>query len=315
MTSNAVADRIAVGEQSRWMPESTQAMKHDHIGFAHLTVMARTAAAVGDAFDERRLLDMAQEMSPGKFHYQCLHYRHAVDAQRYAAEQASEAESNVLHMSSSSDGMLYLTGFFDSINGAVVRNALEPLARPAGVPAPWLRGESDHRLRPHRLADGFVELCSGRKPANIQVTASIETLKGLAGAPGGEMEFSLPIASSIVQRMACDCSVTRVLLDQDSLVIDVGRSTPKIHPTLRKALEVRDKQCQWPGCEREASRCDGHHFVHWIAGGPTDLDNLTLLCRRHHRLVHEFGWQLVRVEGKITAVAPATRFARPRAPD
>src|SRR5919109_1833580 len=119
------------------------------------------------------------------------------------------------------------------------------------------------------------------------------------------MEFSLPIASSIVQRMACDSSVARVLLDQDSLVIDVGRSTPKIHPALRRALEVRDKHCQWPGCERVASRCDGHHYEHWIADGPTDLANLVLLCKRHHRLVHEYHWQLVRAEGRLIAVAPA----------
>src|SRR5207249_5431440 len=69
-----------------------------------------------------------------------------------------------------------------------------------------------------------VELASGGKPANLQVTASVETLKGLAGAAGAEMEFSLPISSTAVQRMACDCSVTRVLLSQESVTIDVGRS-------------------------------------------------------------------------------------------
>src|SRR5207245_6765064 len=84
--------------------------------------------------------------------------------------------------------------------------------------------------------------------------------------------------SATVQRMACDCSVTRVLLDQDSAVVDMGRSKRVVSSALRSALKIRDGHCQWPGCEREASRCDGHHLVHWISGGETNLANLVLLC-------------------------------------
>src|SRR5437764_11600018 len=161
-------------------------------------------------------------------------------------------------------------------------------AQPAGVPAPLLRGGADDRLLPQRYADALVELASAGRPANIQVTATIETLKGMAGAAGAEMEFSLPISSVAVQRMACDCSVTRVLLSQESVTIDVGRSKRVISGPARKALMARDGHCRWPGCERPASWCDGHHVVHWIDGGGTDLDNLVLLCR----MVHEGGWQL-----------------------
>src|SRR5205823_14728454 len=133
------------------------------------------------------------------------------------------------------------------------------------------------RLLPQRYADALVELASDGKPANLQVTATIETLKGLAGAAAAEMEFSLPISSTSVRRMACDCSVTRVLLSQDSIPVDVGRSKRVISGALGRALKARDGSCQWPRCERTASMCDGHHLVHWIEGGPTDLDNLVLL--------------------------------------
>ncbi|HSS61195.1 MAG TPA: HNH endonuclease signature motif containing protein, partial [Candidatus Limnocylindrales bacterium] len=65
----------------------------------------------------------------------------------------------------------------------------------------------------------------------------------------------------------------------------------------------------WPGCERPASWCDAHHLVHWIDDGLTDLDNLVLLCRRHHRMVHEGGWQLIKTEEeKIIAIAPSSPF-------
>src|SRR5205807_6419261 len=136
---------------------------------------------------------------------------------------------------------------------AAVRTALEPLAQKSG--------EHDDRLLPQRYADALVELASGGKPANIQVTASIDTLKGLAGAAGAEMEFSLPISSVAVQRMACDCSVTRVLLSQESLVMDVGRAKPIVSSSLRRALKVRDGHCRWPGCGRPASWWDGHQYV------------------------------------------------------
>src|SRR5881296_3722038 len=79
MTSNAAADRVAVGDRVAQTPESRQAMRAGDIGFAHLTVMARTANAVGDAFDEMQLLELARDNSPGKFHYKCMHYRHAVN--------------------------------------------------------------------------------------------------------------------------------------------------------------------------------------------------------------------------------------------
>jgi hypothetical protein len=116
--------------------------------------------------------------------------------------------------------------------------------------------------------------------------------------------------------MACDCSVTRVLLDQDSAVVDVGRSKRVVSSALRAALKVRDGHCKWPGCEREASRCDGHHLVHWISGGDTNLANLVLLCKRHHRMVHEGGWQLVKTEDQqVAAVAPTTTFGATRGPD
>src|SRR3989440_3303065 len=288
MTSNAAYDRLAVGEHLAEMPRSTDAMDRGEIGFAHLAVMARTADAVGKEFDEGKLLALAREHSPGKFYYKCLHYRHSVDPKAYAEEQNEHEFNHHLSLSAVESGHLLINGVLDPVGGAAVRTALEPLARKSG--------ERDDRLLPERYADALVELASGGRPANIQVTATIETLKGLAGAPAAEMEFSLPISSVAVQRMACDCSVTRVLLSQESLVMDVGRAKPIVSSPLRRALKGRDGHRPWPRCERTAAKCDGHPLVPWIHGGPTDLDNLVLLCRRHHRMVHESGWQLIKTE-------------------
>ncbi|HEY3194224.1 MAG TPA: HNH endonuclease signature motif containing protein, partial [Candidatus Dormibacteraeota bacterium] len=147
-------------------------------------------------------------------------------------------------------------------------------------------------------------------PARLQVTTSLETLLGLSGAPAAEMDFSLPISSKTVERLACDCSVTRILLGSDSMVIDVGRSKRTVEGPRRTALEVRDRHCRWPGCDRPAKWSAAHHVVHWIQGGSTDLDNLVLLCHRHHWMVHEGKWQLVRAAGgQMLTIPPSTTFA------
>jgi hypothetical protein len=72
--------------------------------------------------------------------------------------------------------------------------------------------------------------------------------------------------------------------------LDVGRTTQVVQPAQRTALAVRDGACVFPGCERPLAWCEAHHLRHWLHGGPTDLANLALLCRAHHRAVHEGGW-------------------------
>jgi Domain of unknown function (DUF222) len=95
--------------------------------------------------------------------------------------------------------------------------------------------------------------------------------------------------------------------------LDVGRATRVVSPAQRAALAVRDGGCVVPGCDRPLAWCDAHHLWHWIDGGPTDLWNLALVCRAHHRQVHEGGWHLARSpDGRFTAAA-GRRTRRPAA--
>jgi hypothetical protein len=87
--------------------------------------------------------------------------------------------------------------------------------------------------------------------------------------------------------------------------LEVGRTTRVIQSAQRTALAVRDGGCVFPGCARPLAWCEAHHLRHWLHGGPTDLANLALLCRAHHRAVHEGGWRLQRhPDGQLTAVPP-----------
>jgi hypothetical protein len=277
MTGPAAAVRLAVGEQLGRIPESVQAMHAGEIGFAHVSVMARTADAVGKAFDEKPLLEKARDCSPGKFYYKAQHYRHSLQPKAYAEEQAEQAQKNEVRLSTAEDGSLLISGILDPVTGAAVRGALEPLARPSG--------QYDYREPDQRMADALVEIITqgGKHDIQLQVTSSIETLLGLIGAPGADMEFSLPISSKTVERV--------------------------ISPPLKRALHARDGHCVWPGCERPASWSQGHHLVPWIHGGLTELDNLALLCRRHHWMVHEGNWQIAKTDdGRIVPIAPLVTF-------
>jgi hypothetical protein len=94
--------------------------------------------------------------------------------------------------------------------------------------------------------------------------------------------------------------------------LEVGRATRVIQPPQRAALAVRDSGCVFPECDRPLAWCDGHHLWHWADGGPTNLDNLALLCRAHHRAVHEGGWRLIRgPDGQFTAHPPDPGTRRP----
>jgi len=309
MTQQAASDRVRIGEKLPVMPRSENCLYTGELGIQHLAVMARTAVAVGDAFDEARLLPLAKKHSPGRFYHESLHYRHSLRPKEFAEEQADLAENRHLSLGTAEDGCLILQGVLDPVGGAAVRTTLEALARPMG--------KHDDRTREKRLADAMVEgLTNGAKVnVQMQVTSSLETLLGLLGAPGAETEFSLPVSSKTVERWGCDCSITRVLM-KDSVVIDVGRAERVIKGPKRRALIARDRHCQWPGCERPASWCDGHHIVHWINGGGLELQNMVLLCQRHHWLVHEGGWQIIKSDSDgIVPVAPTTLFAMPRGPD
>jgi hypothetical protein len=122
--------------------------------------------------------------------------------------------------------------------------------------------------------------------------------------PGGQ--------ASLAERLqAAAALLPPVLGGAPTQPLEVGRTSRVVQPTQRVALAVRDNGCVFPGCDRPLAWCEAHHLRHWLHGGPTDLGNLALLCRAHHRAVHEGGWRLARdPDGQLTATPP---HRRPRA--
>ena len=188
------------------------------------------------------LLEKARENSPGKFYYICNHYRHAADRKGYEAEQAELVENRRLWISTCRRRHRPAHRILRP-GGRGAAHGLEPLARKSGA--------HDDRSQEKRLADAAVEVAAhaldsglipqqGSQRTHLQVTASLETLRGLPGAAAADLEFSsLPISAKTVERLACDASITRIVLGSESMVIDVGRAKRTISGPARKALNAR----------------------------------------------------------------------------
>ncbi len=223
--------------------------------------------------------------------YRALEYWKA-QADRAAAQDDADHlhRRRHLHIAQTVGGMVRLDGELDPVGGKTVMIALRSLADPGAIQP------DDDRSAPQRRADALVDICSdhlqhgetpesgGSRPQMV-VTVSLDDLS-LEGTRVRELDDGTVIDAASARRIACDAAVSRVLMRGDSEVLDVGRSTRVVPSALRRALVLRDKGCTHPGCDRPHHWCDAHHVVHWADGGETKLDNLVLLCRRHHRAAH-----------------------------
>ncbi len=122
---------------------------------------------------------------------------------------------------------------------------------------------------------------------NYLVTVHVDR----AALSDGNGRSGLPIES--VKRLCCDGDTVVIVEDEDGEPLNVGRKTRTVPTAIKRALWSRDKSCVFPGCSHKRF-VDAHHIQHWWAGGETSLDNLLLLCTRHHRLVHEDGFSIAK---------------------
>lgn len=305
------------------MPGTMAALEDGRIGLAHVALMAHTAAAVtrsatAPPFDERRLLKQAERHTISRFGRDCAHARHAADATAFLEEHVDAVEARFLEVKARDDGCVWLRGFLDSVGAASLRTVLESLARRDGA--------ADIRTRNTRMADALVELAEhalhnneiaggGARAPQLMLTVSLETLRNVPGAPAADLEFAGPVPAATAQRLACSAESVTVTVDGDAHVLDVGRSRRMPNLATRRKLVLRDQGCVVPGCDRPASWTVPHHLVHREHGGGHNIENLVLLCARHHWLVHEGGRELILTDdGRFLLLAARNDVPRARPP-
>jgi hypothetical protein len=256
------------------------------------------------------------------------HLIHALDTESLEEREQRTYQRRDLRLSDAADGSTRISGRLDAESAAMVRAALDPLA----APCPAADGSQDPRTAGQRTADALVELArratnAGTLPVghgvrpHLAVIVSLDSLttrpadeaddrygatgqagrfaassaiggSGLGGTAPGELGWGGPLSAEAVRRIGCDAGVSRVITGPASVPLDVGRESRTVTAGQWAALVVRDRGCAFPGCTRPAEWCIAHHITHWADGGPTDLNNLVLLCGYHHRVVHHHGWQV-----------------------
>ena len=297
-------------------------MQRGSISYAKVRALTRIATPESEA----ALLDFAQAGT-------AAHVERLAGAWRRVDQvAAAKAESRHLHRHLSTwvddDGTVVIRGRLTPEVGAVVQRALEAatdrLCRQARE-VPRAESLAEEVTPAQRRADALgllaeaaltSDLDHGSAGDRYQVVLHLDAPTGVAGGDGldvaageglsGVLETAhgaVDVSAETSRRLACDAAVVRMAHDPDGAVLDVGRKTRTVPPSIRRALQARDHTCKFPGCT--ARRCDAHHVEHWIDGGSTSLDNLVLLCRRHHRSVHEgaFGLRQHR-DGTTTFLRP-----------
>jgi hypothetical protein len=312
LSGGAAMERVAMGRQLEKLPETAQAFQRGDLGYQHVAILSRTAEKVGTGEfkkEEASLLQAAQSMDPGKFAGVAKAFEFRVDQAAALAEANRAYSRRYLHISEPRDGLVHLEGLLDAEGGAVVKTALDAL-----MPGPH---NDDDRTAGQRRADALVDLArrplsgsklgstGGMRP-HLVITASVETLAGVPGAPAAEMQGVGPIANETVQRLACDATVSW-LLSKAEMEQETSHEHRKVPPSIRRALVARDKDCVFNGCHRPPNWCDGHHLKWWTRGGETKLENLALVCGRHHWKVHEEGWTIERMGGRWITKPPDER--------
>ena len=278
--------------------------------------VVRAAFGEGDLDEPRvRLLAGAREANPTLFSEaeQLLvdslsglvmkDFAVAVDLWRQNADlEAAEAdaehlrERRYLHVSPVGN-LVRIDGQLDPESGQTLIDALRSITDsqqldPSDARSPGQRrADALTRLCADHLASGTAPISGGFRP-QVTITASYETLIGLADGAGCVTEDCGLLTPGTVRQILCDATVIPVVLGGDSLPLDIGQARRTAPWWIRKLLNIRDQGCVIPGCQNRPRYCDAHHIVHWLHGGKTKLDNLCLLCARHHTLVHEGKVQL-----------------------
>jgi hypothetical protein len=274
-------------------------------------MIARTAEKLGDKMEanaEAILVNAAKELDPYRLRIACMQLRHCMDPDAVLADANAATELRFLHLSQTLDGVFYLNGRLDAEGGATLQTALNAVSGPPAA--------DDKRTPKQRRADAAVELArrqldqgdlpevGGQRP-HLSVIVEAATLAKQLGSPAAELEWAQPIPAESARRLACDAAITPILRGAESNQPQAGSTTRVPAGSQRKALVVRDRGCRFQGCDRPPDWTDAHHIKHWADGGKTEMDNLVLLCRRHHRMVHEEGWRLAwNDQRELVAVPP-----------
>ena len=302
----AARERVRVARALETLPLFAQALGRGELSYAKVRALTRVATPETEA----RLMAVGRAGTAAHVERIVRGWRR-VDRRAEARETALRHASRGLHVYQDEDGMVTVRGRLEPEVGALLVQALTAARETLYQRA---RARDGATARPGDVSAETPSMAQQRADA-LALLAETALHHGLdPGAPGERyqvvvhvdaqaladpdqtgqsvLEDGTRVSAETSQRLACDASRVVMRHDDDGQLLEIGARTRTIPPALRRALHHRDHGCRFPGCGVRFAQ--GHHLRHWARGGPTTLSNLALLCRRHHRAVHEEGYQVAR---------------------
>jgi 5-methylcytosine-specific restriction endonuclease McrA len=326
----AARERVRVARALGMLPLLAQALARGQLSYAKVRALTRVATPETEA----RLVAVGRAGTAAHVERIVRGWR-SVDRRAEVREAARRHASRALHVRTDEDGMVVISGRLEPEVGTLLTQALAAARETLYQRAQALAAAREtlyQRARAREAAAANPEDVSAETPSMDQQQADALALLAESalhhldpGAPGERYQVVVHVEAQVLadpdqpgqsvldggarvsaetsQRLACDASRVVMRHDDSGRLVEIGARTRTIPPALRRALHHRDRSCRFPGCGVRFGQ--GHHLRHWAHGGPTTLSNLALLCRRHHRAVHEEGYQVAR------GPDGALRFRRP----
>ncbi len=301
-------EHIRVARALDELPLTDAAMARGELSFSQVRALTRVA----EPSTESDLLELAQGCATEQLERLVRAWKKGSrqDEQDWERERH---ESRTFSVFPDEDGMYVVQGRLDPEVGALLMRAVEAASdalyrergrmprqphhrkSDAGRDAARRRADAIGLVVERAFAAGFgasESTISGTRAERYQVVLHVdeETLADAGDSGRSNLEDGTRVSAETSRRVACDAGLVRLTRARDGSVLNVGRRTRTISPALRRALDARDRGCRFPGCGGRFT--EAHHVVHWADGGDTSLENTLLLCRYHHRLVHEDSWNI-----------------------
>ena len=339
----ASREKVRVAKCLGSLPLIDQAFASGAISYSKVRAMTRTATPDNEEY----LLMIARYGTAQHVETLVRHTQRArrLCADGQDESKQSQYEAREFSWYYDDDGMLVFKGKLTAEDGAVFLKAIDAVMQKSweedrkspeneqnttekqqpeteNVPAETLLADEPKASFAQKRADALLSLSEqalatldkGLRPLTggdkyqvmVHLDANLSTDHREAVCRLENGQFLTPLAPATARRLACDASLVTVLEDKAGNVLNVGRKTRTIPPAIRRALRLRDRGCRFPGC-CETRFVDAHHIQHWCDGGETSMDNLLLLCRQHHRLLHEGVFSIAHLAEDEAAGAQGTK--------
>ena len=318
----AARERLRTALALQQLPQTSRAMQKGELSFTKVRALTRVATPDTEA----TLLDFARAGSAANLERMVRGWKTMDRRDEVTAEQIRH-RSRRFSAYVDDDGMVVLRGRLDPEVGALLMRAVEAATaalfsehrEEEAVPGDHAATEVAETTPQQRRADalglvaeramaagfGGGEAMSGTRAERYQVMLHVETgtLEEDGEVGQSELDDGTRVSAETSRRISCDAGLVTISHAPDGKVLGAGRRKRTVAPSVRRALEARDRGCRFPGCGLRFT--DAHHVKHWADGGETSLRNLVLLCRRHHRAVHEGGVRVaLDVRGQVVFFTP-----------